>query len=216
MKSEGKILVRHYESCFQKHGDCAKGVDWPSEESAQTRYRVMSEFLLGSKVAKPTLLDYGCGLGHFYKYLQDSELANSVQYTGVDASPVFIETCKKKFKRGNFHLGDILDGSMKMKGKKFDFIILNGVLTERRELSQKTMQKLFEKVISELFPLCKEGLAFNTMSKIVDWEREDLFHLDFMTMANFISQNFSRNFTIRHDYGLYDYTVYLYREPQAF
>lgn len=215
MKSDGKLLVRHYESCFETHGDCAKGVDWPSEESAQTRYRVMSELLLGAKSASPTLLDYGCGLGHFYDYLTKNSWAKSIQYTGVDASPVFVDACKKKYRGVNFQVADILDGPLNLKRKKFDFIVLNGVLTERRELSQKTMIKLFEDVISGLFPICNEGLAFNVMSKIVDWERNDLFHLDFMTMAQFISKNFSRQFTVRHDYGLYDYTVYLYRTPRG-
>jgi hypothetical protein len=48
------------------------------------------------------------------------------------------------------------------------------------------------------------------MSKHVDWEREDLFHLPFDTLAAFLKQELSGNFVIRNDYGLYEYTTYVY------
>ncbi len=51
------------------------------------------------------------------------------------------------------------------------------------------------------------------MSKQVDWERDDLFHLPLDQMADFVCGNLSRNFVIRNDYGLYEYTTYVYREP---
>jgi hypothetical protein len=35
------------------------------------------------------------------------------------------------------------------------------------------------------FTRARQGLAFNAMSKQVDWEREDLFHLPLDTFANF-------------------------------
>ena len=56
-----------------------------------------------------------------------------------------------------------------------------------------------------------KGVAFNVMSKHVDWERDDLFHLPFDEMAGFVTRNLTRNFVIRNDYGLFEYTVYLYR-----
>ena len=49
------------------------------------------------------------------------------------------------------------------------------------------------------------------MSKHVDWEREDLFHLSFDELGSFLKEEISRNFTIRNDYGLYEYTVYIYK-----
>ncbi len=55
-------------------------------------------------------------------------------------------------------------------------------------------------------------MAFNVMSKHVDWEREDLFHLPFDTLAEFLKKELTRNFVFRNDYGLYEYTTYVYRE----
>ena len=49
------------------------------------------------------------------------------------------------------------------------------------------------------------------MSKHVDWERDDLFHLPFDDLARWLVASVSRNIVIRADYGLYEYTVYVYR-----
>jgi hypothetical protein len=54
-------------------------------------------------------------------------------------------------------------------------------------------------------------LAFNVMSKQVDWERDDLFHLPLDRLLTFLSREVSRHVVIRHDYGLYEYTAYVYQ-----
>jgi hypothetical protein len=54
-------------------------------------------------------------------------------------------------------------------------------------------------------------MAFNVMSKHVDWERDDLFHLPFDELGRWLVSSISRNFVIRADYGLYEYTTYVYR-----
>ena len=47
--------------------------------------------------------------------------------------------------------------------------------------------------------------------KQVDWEKDFLFHLPLDTLAFFLTKELTRNFIIRNDYGLYEYTVYLYK-----
>jgi hypothetical protein len=37
-----------------------------------------------------------------------------------------------------------------------------------------------------------------------------LFHLPLDLLSNFLVKNISRNFIIRNDYGLFEYTVYVY------
>ena len=49
----------------------------------------------------------------------------------------------------------------------------------------------------------------------MDWERDDLFHLPFDEMAQFVGANLSRYFIIRHDYPAYEYTTFVYRKPQG-
>jgi hypothetical protein len=49
------------------------------------------------------------------------------------------------------------------------------------------------------------------MSTHVDWERDDLFHLPIDKLTAFLVKEASRDFIIRHDYKLYEYTAYVYR-----
>ena len=93
----------------------------------------------------------------------------------------------------------------------FDYVVLNGVFTYKGDLSFDEMLAYSQAVISKVFDRARIGIAFNVTPKQVDWERDDLFHLPFDVVAWFLTKNISRNFVIRHDYGLYEYTVYVYR-----
>jgi hypothetical protein len=89
---------------------------------------------------------------------------------------------------------------------------MNGVFTEKRELSFDEMWDYFTQMIIKIYSLCNKGFAFNVMSKHVDWERDDLFHVPLDTLANFLCSKITRDFVIRNDYGLYEYTVYIYKK----
>ena len=88
---------------------------------------------------------------------------------------------------------------------------MNGVFTEKRELSFDEMLGYFKLMLKTAFNKSSMGLAFNVMSKQVDWEREDLFHLPLDILADFLIKELSRSFIIRNDYGLYEYTTYVYK-----
>ena len=94
---------------------------------------------------------------------------------------------------------------------KFDYIIINGVFTEKRELSQDEMMDFVKKTLIALWDKCEKGMSFNFMSKQVDWERDDLFHVSLDEIAWFMKDNLSRNFIIRNDYKLFEYTIYVYK-----
>jgi hypothetical protein len=49
------------------------------------------------------------------------------------------------------------------------------------------------------------------MSKLVDWERDDLFHVSMDEIGLSLKNNLSKNFVIRNDYKLYEYTIYVYK-----
>jgi hypothetical protein len=66
-------------------------------------------------------------------------------------------------------------------------------------------------LLPALFKKCKYGLAFNVMSEHVDWKRDDLFHVPYDLLADFLQKNLSRNYIFRNDYGLYEFTTYVYR-----
>ncbi|MFY0628624.1 MAG: class I SAM-dependent methyltransferase [Reichenbachiella sp.] len=203
-------IVDHYENCFEQHGDTAKGVDWPNENDANRRYQVMLEVIKASEKFEKeiSLLDFGCGTASLNSYIKLNKYS-PIKYSGLDLGSNFLNAAKKKFPSCDFYNTDILEPNSSL--PTFDYIIANGVFTEKRELSFDEMVEYFKKMILALKPFYNKGLAFNVMSKAVDWERWDLFHLPTDLLIEFLVQRVGRNFIIRNDYGLYEYTVYLYK-----
>jgi hypothetical protein len=134
---------------------------------------------------------------------------NGIEYSGLDLSEKFIEVSKNKFPQINYYQADIIKNPNLV--PVFDYIVMNGVLTEKRELSFEEMWEYTQTLLARVFEKARRGVAFNVMAKTVDWERDDLFHLPMDTLASFLVKKLSRNFIIRSDYGLYEYTTYLYR-----
>lgn len=200
-------IVSHYESCLEEYGDTHLGVDWPNQLDAAKRYRVMLD-LIRDKKKGVMLLDFGCGTARLYDYISDHQLDN-FEYAGLDISEKYIHVAREKYPTIPFYRVDILNDSVRL--PQFDYIILNGVFTEKRELSQDEMWLYFKAMIKQVFQFAKKGIAFNVMSSHVDWERDDLFHLSMDQLASFLVKNISRDFVIRNDYQLYEYTTYVYR-----
>ena len=204
-------IVSHYESCLAIHGDTHLGVDWPKAQDVETRYRVMLDVITNQSAAAPvSLLDFGCGTAHLEEYILKMGIGN-IEYAGLDLSEKFIQICRNKFPANRFYCLDVLAGASDL--PKFDYVVLNGVFTEKRDLSFDEMFSYFKRLIMRVFEKAEIGIAFNVMSKHVDWERDDLFHLPFDSLATFLQQELSRHFVIRNDYGLYEYTTYVYRQP---
>jgi len=199
-------IALHYKNCFEKHGDSPLGLDWPNETDMLKRYNVMLGLLKNTQKSV-TLLDFGCGTSGLLDYIKKSEGCN-VHYSGLDINKEFIDISKKKYPLINYYCTDMLLNSSLI--PNYDYIVMNGVFTVKRSLSFDEMFHFMRQVIKIVSTKTNIGFAFNVMSNHVDWEREDLFHLSFDILTEFLVKEVSRNFIIRNDYGLYEYTVYVY------
>lgn len=201
-------IVAHYESCLEKYGDTHKGVDWPDEQDVYARYKVMLDVISPAVSGNVSLLDFGCGASHLYEYILNNKL-DFIQYSGLDLSEKFVDLSRRKYPNIQFFCLDILDDQIHL--PSFDYIVMNGVFTEKRDLSFDEMFSYFKRVVRRIFAYTRIGFAFNVMSSHVDWERDDLFHLPLDVLADFLIEELTRDFVIRNDYGLYEYTTYVYR-----
>jgi SAM-dependent methyltransferase len=203
-------IVKHYENCLDKHGDSHLGVDWPKLEDVNVRYKVMIDVIRFAKedLHEISLLDFGCGTANLLQFINDKKIED-INYSGLDISEKFISLCREKFPSFSFYCVDILNKKSEL--PNFDFVVLNGVFTEKRELSFEEMWEYFCKMLYKVFSISNKGIAFNVMSKAVEWEREDLFHVPTDLLIDFLTKNLTRNFILRNDYGLYEYTTYLYK-----
>ncbi|HYN06465.1 MAG TPA: methyltransferase [Vicinamibacterales bacterium] len=203
-------IVRYCEALLEQHGDSHLGVGWRTQEIANTGFRVMLD-LIRTPDAKVSLLDFGCGLSHLYEYIRARGF-DHITYAGLDLSPRFLEVSRRKFPEITYYDFDVLEEPDRL--PVFDYIIIHGLFTARIDIPYPDMFDYVSSVLRVLFPKARTGLAFTMMSKYVDWERDDLFHVPFDELARFLTQHLTRNFVIRHDYGLYEYTTYLYKDAR--
>lgn len=202
-------IVRHYESCLEEYGDTHRGHDWPRADDVDVRHAVMLDVVLDHRAKPVTLLDFGCGTSPLLEFIRKKGL-QTIIYEGLDMSPKFVKVAQGKFPEVKYWCLDILKNDRNL--PMFDYVVLNGVITEKRELPVDRMWTYVQKLLKVVFAHVKIGMAFNVMTKHVDWEREDLFHLPFDTLAEFMKRELTRNFVFRSDYGLYEYTTYVYRD----
>lgn len=203
-------LVAAAEGWFDEHGDTYRGAGWTkSQANTDTRHRVMLEVVERSRERPVELLDLGCGTSQFYDYLLRQGRGEEVSYSGVDVSARLLERARSKFPANAYYQLDILADDSGL--PSFDYVVVNGIFTFKDGLSYEEMLAFWRDFIARAFEHARRGLAFNAMSCEVEWQRDDLFHLPFDVMASHVAERLSRDFVIRHDYGLFEYTTYVYR-----
>jgi SAM-dependent methyltransferase len=201
-------IVEFVQTQFRLHGDSHEGLGWPKPQDMPLRFDALLDVIRPSDGEPVSILDFGCGAGHLLDHIQERQIPIAA-YTGIDIAPSFVELCRAKYPDWEFACVDVLqDPTFAVSA---DYVIMNGILTYKGSLSFEQMVTYWQDLLTRVYGFARRGLVFNVMSKIVDWERDDLFHLSFDRAADFVGRQLSRNFVFRHDYRLYEYMVYVYR-----
>jgi SAM-dependent methyltransferase len=201
-------IVDYYNKAFDQYGDTPKGLAWDNQSNLNKRYKVMFDLIKYPTQITPntTVLDFGCGYGGFYKWIKEHE--KLVEYIGLDINKEVLKIAKEKYPKITWLDSDIHENIF---DSNFDYIICNGTFTVKDTLTQEEMTNFMCSTLEKLWAKTNKGIAFNVMSKLVDWERDDLFHVSMDQLGQWLIDNLSRNFVIKNDYGLYEYTVYVYK-----
>lgn len=201
-------LVAAMEANLLQYGDSHRGVGWRmNARDAALQHQVMLEGILDEWARPVRLLDFGCGASHLYQHIRDQGLLG-LEYSGLDLSSQYLALCRKKFPGVAYYDQDLLDSATEL--PTFDYVVLNGIFHYKADNSNEATWRYCQQLLTGVSAIAAKGFAFNVRSEYVDWRWEYLFHLPIGQVADFIATNISRNFTVRHDYGLYEYTVYVY------
>lgn len=201
-------LVALMEGNLARYGDTYRGVGWTkSKDLVDRRYQVLLDGIRDEWPRPLTLLDFGCGASHLYEYIQARGEAG-LEYSGLDLSRRYLELCRGKFPGIRYYDCDVLDPDARI--PDFDFVVLSGIFHNRTDNSAEAAWAYCQRLLLRIASISRLGFAFNVMSKHVDWEREDLFHVPIGMLTDFIATRISRTFVVRHDYGLHEYSVYVY------
>lgn len=217
MNKISSLLKAYHADVFSKHGATAKGVDWNDEAELSHRYNKMlrvleMDFYGGSET--PSLLDVGCGWGGLAKTIK--ELGLPVEYHGIDVVEAMVDYGSATHPEFTFSSGDILD----LKGAaKYDFLVCNGILTQKHDFTIPEMERYARDVVAKMFSLCRHGIAFNMMSTRVNFTVGNLYYQNPVELLTWLLNEVSPRVVIDHGYSslasgrgkFYDFTAYVYK-----
>lgn len=203
------ILVKHYETSLEKYGATPRGMDWGDRsETLELRFNIMLQPIQPTKTL--TLLDVGCGAGLLLDYIYKQGYTG-INYAGIDASKKMVDAAIKKHPEGTFFCRDICDSNLDL--PQYDYVVANGLFTVRSLSTIQDMDNFFEAAVNAMFKHCKRGIAFNIMSKYVDFEVDHLYYRLPGDIIEYCVKNLSRYVTIYHNYQLYEFFTFVYKKP---
>lgn len=207
MDHSPEALQRYYDTRLADHGDTAQGAGWPNEADRQTRFQVMRA--LAQEGGMQDLCDLACGTGAFLDHLTAAGQPPR-RYLGLDISDSAITAAQAKHDPAQFQRHDILRDPAP---GSFDYVVANGLFTVKDSLSQEEMWTFLRATTTAMWGMTRVGMAFNVMSAVVDWQRDDLFHVETDALLRWLYALAGRRVILRADYDLYEYTAYVYRAP---
>jgi SAM-dependent methyltransferase len=199
--NDAGLVVRRYQERIGRHGLTSESLNSGDSSKQLIRHQVHSDALMGTC---PTILDIGCGLGDFYRYL--TERGYSCHYTGYDIVPEYITECSRLYPETNFQLRNFLtEGIVGV----HDSIVMSQVLNNRYRHSDN--MDVMRTAISLTFEHTRISVSIDMMSSYVDFQDPALFYYVPETIFTF-ARTVTHRVTLRHDYRPFEFCVQLFHE----
>ncbi|MBI4354998.1 MAG: class I SAM-dependent methyltransferase [Candidatus Omnitrophica bacterium] len=193
--------VKRYADRQARWGATAQTLGWRDAAQQALRFAVLAEV---GDLSGRSVLDVGCGFGDFYGYLLAQGRRPSL-YVGVDVAPSLLQVARERHPGIRFEERDIVTQPM---AEQFDYVVESGVLNHRLQDNEQAARAMLE----AMYRLSRRGMAANLMSFQVDYTEPHLYYYDPEATMRYC-RTLSRFVTLRHDYPLYEFTIYLYRQP---
>lgn len=204
-------LRRHYSEKFALHGPNSQGVDWGVDQAnARLRYAKMLEVITEPPLVKPSLLDVGCGYGGLLSYAVDKGL--ELDYTGIDVAENMIDWAASNAPGGTFIDGDFMTHHF---NESFDYVVCNGILTQKLQTPGREMDEFAGDLIRRLFSFATGGVAVNVMTTKVNYFSNNLYYRNPAELLAWCLTEVTPHIRLDHSYPLYEYTLYLYHQPSG-
>ena len=205
--------LEHYRRYFNEkidaHGAVPQGVDYNGPEAQSIRFQQLV------KVIDPgqrfEVIDFGCGYGGLLTFLQATGW--DFRYHGYDMLEKMIQAARAA--HGQAANADFTASEAAL--QRSDYVIAGAVFNNKFEAPVDAWRDHTLRVLDKLNGLCSRGLAFNMLSAYSDADRmaqrPDLYFADPLVYFDYCKRNFSRDVALLHDYGLYDFTIIVRKEP---
>ncbi len=194
-------VVRRYQQRIAEHGTSFASLNSGSEAKQNIRHEVHASALRG---AKPSILEIGCGLGDFYKYLARHERPCS--YFGYDIVPEYIDRCRSLSPEASFEQRNVfqtgIDGI-------YDTVVMSQVLNNRYQKSDN--MQVMKRALELAFAHTRVSVSVDMISSYVDFQNPELFYYSPEEIFR-LAKGISSRVLLRHDYRAFEFCVQLFHD----
>ena len=196
-EEHAELVRAHYLPLLAKFGATSKVVDYHHSGNHLARFVILAGI---DEIRSASILDVGCGVGHFAKWLNESGYEGD--YIGIDLMPEMIDRARVLNPGMRFEVCDLL---LEPDQFRADYVMASGIF----HLGDT---QFMHRVLSVMYASCDKGVAFNSLS---GWDEVNN-KLGYFSADPQETLKFCRTLTpfimLRHDYLPHDFTMFLYRE----
>ena len=200
-------VASYYSAKLAEHGETPHGVDWNGEEGQVLRFEQLSKVIFPA--TDFSLNDLGCGYGALFDYLKSHY--RDFAYNGYDVSATMIRAAQGRYENDENVRFAIASEPSEMA----DYGITSGIFNVKFGRSDVEWLKYLEATLDVLDRTSKNGFAFNCLTAYSDKDkmRDDLYYADPCALFDLCKRRYSKNVALLHDYGLYEFTILVRKQP---
>lgn len=205
---KNRELIAYYQHLYTQYGDAPESVQYPDAAAQHVRFEILSQV-----ASLPySVLDLGCGLADFLKYML-SQKQFSGSYCGLDFVPEFIQANRAAFAGHDavsFIEASLFEAELP---QGYDYAFASGIFNNHTQDSES----FFYTTLQKMFAAASKGIAFNALSTYVDYQDAALFYLNPTEVFDYIKRHLSRKVILKHDYLTkpnsipYEFTIFVYK-----
>ena len=195
-------VASYYSDKLAEHGETPRGVDWNGADSQILRFEELCRVIKGD-AQHFSLNDLGCGYGAMFDFLSDRYSISS--YLGIDVSEDMVRAAELRYKSrtaARFIAKAEPDEAA-------DYGIASGIFNVRLGRTDAEWFDYLHTTLDLLDRTSHIGFAFNCLTTYSDKDKmqDYLYYADPCMIFDFCKRHYSRNVSLLHDYGLYEFTI---------
>lgn len=198
-----ETIVDRYTRRFDQFGVNVRSLASGTDERHHRQHAVHATI---GDLRDKTVLDIGCGLGHYYEFLRKLDIP--FRYVGYDIVPAFIESDRQRYPGAHFELRDVTRDGI---AHEADFVVLCEVFNNRFENASNI--DVAKRVLRESFAVAREAVSMDMLSTYVDYQLPNAFYFSPEEMFAY-AKSLTPFVRLRHDYVPFHFTLFLFKQQQ--
>jgi len=199
----------YFNDRIERYGAVPEGVDYNGPAAQSVRFEQLLKVIDPSQPFE--IVDFGCGYGALLGYLRQRSW--TFTYQGYDMLEKMVGAARVAHPEAPAGTFTSDESSL----RPCDYVVAGAIFNNKFEAPATEWRDHTLRVLAKVDSLSKKGFSFNMLTSYSDPDRmalrPDLYFADPLFYFDHCKRNFARDVALLHDYGLYDFTILVRKQP---